>query len=120
MGWDILKRYARYVDYFPYFTQNPSTDKPYQDRSSMPLEISAGSAAEALLFGTFGIHVSLDSLCIAPCYHEDMGHSTLKNFQWRGNTYSIELKERTFIVYKNGLKVFESKYGNSFQESKTK
>lgn len=120
MGWDILKRYARYVDYFPYFTQNPSTDKPYQDRSSMPLEISAGSAAEALLFGTFGIHVSLDSLCIAPCYHEDMGHSTLKNFQWRGNTYSIELKERTFIVYKNDLKVFESKYGNSFQESKTK
>lgn len=116
LGWDVLKRYARYVDYFPYFSQNPSTDKPIQERSSMPLQISAGSAAEALIFGTFGISINLNTISITPCYHEDMGKSTLKNFKWRGNVYDIELHEHVFLVYKNSNKVCELPYGYTYKE----
>lgn len=116
LGWKVLKRYARYVDYFPYFTQNPSTDKPHQERSSMPLEISAGSAAEALIFGTFGVNIDINSISINPCYHEDLGYSVLKDFRWRGSVYDVELHKRTFVVYKNGVKLFEALYGNVFKD----
>lgn len=116
LGWNVLKRYARYVDYFPYFTQNPSTDKPHQERSSMPLQISGGAAAEAIIFGTFGININLNSISISPCYHEDLGYSVMKNFHWRGSSYNIELNKRTFNVYKNDIKVFEGLYGSIFTE----
>lgn len=115
LGWNVLKRYARYVDYFPYFSQNPSTDKPIQDRSSMPLQISAGSAAEALIFGTFGMDVDFNAVSFSPCFHEDMGRSSLKNFKLRGDIYDVYLKEHTYIVYKNKTKLCEKPYGTTYK-----
>ena len=56
------KRNIRYVDHFPYLPQNPRIDIPEQDRSSMPLEISAGAGMEAIVFGTFGVKIEQDKL----------------------------------------------------------
>jgi len=111
LGWDVIKRYARYIDYFPYLSQNPSTDAPIQDRSSMPLQISAGAAAEALLFGTFGITPSRTQLSFRPTYHSDLGNCSVKNYHWGGHTYELYLKDHTFVVYQDGTLFKEEVYG---------
>jgi hypothetical protein len=114
LGWDILKRYAGYINYFPYLSQNPSADKPKQDRSSMPLEISGGSAAEALIFGTFGIRLSLDSIQFAPSYHADFCPSTLENFYWRNHVFEVKLNEINFEIFEDSKKVGQALYGDVF------
>lgn len=83
----------------------------------MPLEISAGSAAEALIFGTFGIEVGFNGVSFSPCFHEDMGISSLKNFKLRGDIYDVYLKEHAYIVYKNKVKLCEKPYGVTYEVS---
>jgi len=111
-GWDVLKRHIRYIDYFPYLPQNPKTDTPEQDRSSMPLEISAGAGIEAIIFGAFGISIKGDSLYIKPSTCEEAGTTVLKNFVFRGNSYDIKLNKRSFDVYKNGSSIISKPYGD--------
>lgn len=113
LGWDVLKRYAGYVNYFPYLSQNPSTDKPVQDRSSMPLQISAGSAAEAIIYGTFGVKLSLQSISFAPNYHQDLGESCLSNILWHNHVYEIRLHEKHFEIFRDSKKIAEKLYGES-------
>lgn len=113
MGWDILQRHMRYIDYFPYLPQNPRTDEPIQDRSSMPVEIASGAGMEAIIFGTFGIKIDKDKLTITPNTHEDMGITTLRDFKFRGRSYNIRLDKRYFSVWLNDKKIAEKPYGES-------
>ena len=113
MGWNILLRHMRYIDYFPYLPQNPRTDAPIQDRSSQPVEIASGAGMEAVIFGTFGIKIDNDKLTIAPNTHEELGLTTLRDFKFRGISYTILLERRLFSVYRNGNKVTEKPYGES-------
>jgi hypothetical protein len=113
LGWDVLKRYAGYTYYFPYLSQNPSADKPKQDRSSMPLQISAGSAAEALIFGTFGVRIGIDKIQFSPTYHEDLGISTLTNIHWQNHVFAVKLNEKNFDIFEDSKLIGEGLYGNS-------
>jgi hypothetical protein len=113
MGWDILKRHMRYIEYFPYLPQNPRTDAPIQDRSSMPVEIASGAGMEAIIFGTFGINIEKKKLTIAPKKHEDMGISTLSDFKFKGKSYNIRIDNRYFSVWLNNVKVAEKPFGES-------
>ena len=113
MGWDILKRHIGYIDYFPYLPQNPRTDAPIQDRSSMSVEISAGSGMEAIIFGTFGISIDKDVLTINPNTHEELGETTLRDFIFRGKSYSIQIRKRDFSVYRDGTLVATKPFGES-------
>lgn len=110
-GWDILKRHIRYMDHFPYLPQNPFTDKPEQDLSSMSLEISAGAGMEAIIFGTFGIKMEEDKLTIKPYNHEDIGEATLKDIPYKGKMYGIELKQKQFSVYEGNRLIATRFYG---------
>lgn len=112
-GWDILKRNIRYIDHFPYLPQNPRIDTPEQDRSSMPLQISAGAGMEAIIFGTFGVKMEDVKLIIKPFNHEDIGEATLKNIHYKDRVFGIELTRKTFSVYE-GEKLISTKfYGES-------
>ena len=113
LGWDILKRNMGYIDYFPYLPQNPRTDVPIQDRSSMPLEISAGAGIEAIIFGTFGISINKDTLTIKPNTHKEMGESTLRDFKFRGKSYTIEIGKQFFSVYQDGRLIVSKLFGES-------
>jgi hypothetical protein len=110
-GWDILKRHIRYMDHFPYLPQNPFTDKPEQDLSSMPLEISAGAGMEAIIFGTFGVKIEADKLTIKPYNHEDIGEATLKDIPYKGRMFGVELKQKTFSVYEGDKLIATKFYG---------
>ncbi|WP_157972805.1 glucosidase family protein [Aureibaculum luteum] len=110
-GWDVLKRNIRYVDHFPYLPQNPRIDIPEQDRSSMPLEISAGAGMEAIVFGTFGVKIEQDKLTIKPFNHEDIGEATLTNITWKGRTFGIQLTRKTFSVYEGEKLMATEFYG---------
>lgn len=112
-GWDILKRHIRYVDHFPYLPQNPLVDAPVQDRSSMPLEISAGAGWEAIVFGTFGVKIEEDKLTIKPFNHEDIGEATLKDIVWKGRSFGVKLTRKTFSVYEGDTLVTTEFYGES-------
>jgi hypothetical protein len=113
VGWDVLKRNMRYIDYFPYFPQNPKTDNPEQDRSSMPLEISSGAGIEAIIFGVFGISIDGNQLIIKPNTCEDLGETSLNNFNFRGKLYKIQMHKRSFDVYQDGNLFASEPYGES-------
>jgi hypothetical protein len=112
-GWDVLKRNIRYVDYFPYFPQNPRTDIPEQDRSSMPLEISAGAGLEAIVFGTFGVDIKEDRLTIRPFNHEDIGEAILKDIRFHGRFFNVHMEKKYFSVYEDGKLISTKYYGES-------
>jgi len=105
----------RYIDYFPYLPQNPRTDAPIQDRSSMPLEISAGAGMEAIIFGTFGISIDKNLLTIKPNMHEEMGVSTLRDFKFKGKSYTIVIGKRNFSVYQDGIYLVTKPFGESVE-----
>jgi hypothetical protein len=111
-GWEILKRHMRYINHFPYLPQNPRTDAPIQDRSSMPVQISAGAGMEAIIFGTFGIVIHPDKLIIRPHIHEDIGEATLKNIRFKNRSLSVQMKKKYFTVYENGIEIDRAFYGN--------
>ena len=113
MGWDILRRNMRYIDFFPYLPQNPRTDAPIQDRSSMPVEISAGAGMEAIIFGTFGITIDKDVLTVKPNMHEELGESILRDFKFRGKSYNIQIGKRSFSVFKEGRLIATKPFGES-------
>lgn len=113
LGWDVLKRNIRYVDYFPYLPQNPRIDTPEQDRSSMPVQIAAGAGLEAIIFGTFGVRMDGDKLVFKPFNHEDIGEATLRNFNFKGRIFSIQLSRKTFSVFENGSLIATKFYGES-------
>jgi hypothetical protein len=110
-GWDVLKRTSRYIDHFPYLPQNPRIDIPEQDRSSMPLEISAGAGLEAIVFGTFGVNMGEKQLIIKPFNHEDIGEATLTDIIWKGRTFGIQLTRKTFSVYEGEKLLATEFYG---------
>ena len=112
-GWDVLKRNIRYVDHFPYLPQNPRIDTPEQDRSSMPLEISAGAGLEAIVFGTFGVKMEENKLTIRPFNHEDIGEATLTNVHWNNRTFGIQLTRKTFSVYEGEMLIATKFYGET-------
>lgn len=111
-GWDVLKRNIRYVDHFPYLPQNPRIDTPEQDRSSMPLEISAGAGMEAIIFGTFGVKMEENKLTIKPFNHEDIGEATLTNIHYKDRIFGIQLTRKTFSVYEGDKLIVTEFYGN--------
>lgn len=113
MGWDLLRRHIRYMDYFPYLPQNPWTDRPEQDLSSMCLQISAGAGMEAIIFGTFGVKMAKDKLTIKPFNHEDIGEATLTNIHYKGRVFGIQLKRKTFSVYEGEKLIATKFYGES-------
>jgi len=115
MGWNILQRHMRYIDYFPYLPQNPRTDAPIQDRSSMPVEIASGAGMEAIIFGTFGIIIENNKMTIAPNTHEGLGISTLKDFRFKGNSYSIQISKNDFSVYRNDIHISTKPFGEAIE-----
>ncbi|GAB3656479.1 hypothetical protein GCM10028791_28310 [Echinicola sediminis] len=110
-GWDVLKRNIRYIDHFPYLPQNPRIDAPEQDRSSMPVQIAAGAGVEAIVFGTFGVKMEKDRLTIKPFNHEDIGQASLKNINYQGRTFGIQLDRKSFSVYEDDVLVATKFYG---------
>jgi hypothetical protein len=115
MGWDILQRHMRYIEYFPYLPQNPRTDAPIQDRSSMPVEIASGAGMEAIIFGTFGIKIENDKMTITPNTHEELGISTLKDFRFKGNSYNIQISKNNFSVFRNGIHISTKPIGEAIE-----
>ncbi len=113
MGWDLLKRHIRYIDYFPYLPQNPRTDSPQQDRSSMPVEISAGAGMEAIILGTFGINIDKNVLTVKANTPEELGVTTLRDFKFRGKLYIIQINERNFMVFQDGKLIADKPFGEA-------
>ncbi|MCU4177030.1 hypothetical protein [Carboxylicivirga sp. N1Y90] len=114
-GWDVLKRNIRYIDHFPYLPQNPRIDAPEQDRSSMPVQIAAGAGMEAIVFGTFGVKIEDDKLTIKPFNHEDIGEATLKNIKYKGRSFGIQLKRKTYSVYEDDKLIATKFYGEKVE-----
>jgi len=114
LGWDILRRHIRYVDHFPYLPQNPRTDAPEQDRSSMPVQIAAGAGLEAIVFGTFGVKMGEENLTIKPFNHEDIGEAALKDIHYKGRVFGIQLTRKTFSVYEEDKLIATRFYGEEF------
>ena len=101
------------MDHFPYLPQNPWTDKPEQDLSSMSLQIAAGAGMEAIIFGTFGVQMEENKLIIKPYNHEDIGESTLKDIHYKGRTFGVRLSRKTFSVYEGEKLIATRFYGES-------
>lgn len=112
MGWEVLKRHMRYISYFPYLPQNPRTDTPEQDRSSMPVQIASGAGMEAIIFGMFGINIENDTLTFKPNTHEELGLTTLSGFKFKDKSYNIQINKRNFTVFQDGKHLATKLFGD--------
>ena len=79
----------------------------------MPVEVASGAGMEAIIFGTFGINIEKDKLTITPNTHEELGATTLRDFKFRGKSYTIQINKRNFSVYQNGKLVATKPFGES-------
>ncbi len=112
LGWEVLRRFSRYVEFFPYIPQNPRTDRAYQDHSSMPTQLSAGAGLEAVWFGVFGLQLQVDgSLIVDPSWNPELGTARLRNFRIRGHSYDVTLSPTGFDVSRDGQRIGTGQYG---------
>ena len=111
MGMNILKRAAEYVHYFPTLPQNPRTDNPSADITSMSNQIAWGSIFEAIAFGMLGIkEYENGTIEFNPNYFSEVGNCTLTGLLFRGNSYNLVLQDKAYTVYKNGKLVAQKVY----------
>jgi len=103
LAWTILSRFTKYIDHFPYISQNLRADEIFQDESSMALAISAGAGVEAIVFGLFGITPQIEgTLDIRPYFSYEIGKSSLKDYQFRGHSFDINMDKYGFTVKRDG------------------
>lgn len=86
----------------------------------MPVQIAAGAGLEAIVFGAFGIKIQEDKLTIKPFNHEDIGEATLKNFNFKGRIFGIQLNQKSFSVFENEKLIATKFYGESVVVGKSK
>jgi hypothetical protein len=115
LGWDILKRCARWTERYPYLPQDAFTDSIADlDEEDMPLEIAGGSGAQAILFGVFGLRPAVDgSLEISPAYHAELGEAKMAGYHFRGHTYDLALFPSKYCIYKDGNMAACNFYGTA-------
>jgi len=102
LAWTILSRFSQYINFFPYISQNLRADEPFQDESSMPLQVSAGAGVEAIVFGMFGLEPFVNgTLDIRPYYHYQVGNARLEGYRFRGHIYDVDIKSSGFTVYRD-------------------
>jgi hypothetical protein len=113
LGWNILARCARWTERYPYLPQDAFTDFIGDlDEEDMPLEIAAGSGAQAILFGVFGLRPAVDgSLEISPAYHAELGEARMTGYHFRGHTYDVEMQPLEYSVYRDGKLAATKAYG---------
>jgi glycogen debranching enzyme len=116
LGWNVLSRCTRWVDKFPYIPQEIFADFPGNPAVEMPLEISAGSGVQAILFGTFGLRPTIQgTLEISPTYHQELGKASLVGYRFRGQTYDVRMDPWGFEVFKNGMLVARNPHGTAMK-----
>jgi hypothetical protein len=112
LAWDILARCARWTKWYPYIPQEIFADFPGYPEVEMPVEIAAGSGAQAILFGVFGLRPSMDgSLEIQPSYHHELGEAKLQGYRFRGHVYDVLMGPWKFRIYRDGKLAAEHSYG---------
>jgi hypothetical protein len=113
-AWDILSRCTRWVHHFPYFPQEIFADSPRYPEVEMPLELSAASGVQAVLFGVFGLRPRLNgSLEISPSYHHELGEAQMKDYRFRGHTYGVVMGPWNYEVYRDGKLAARNVYGKT-------
>lgn len=112
LAWDILSRCLRWAQYFPYIPQSIFTDFRGNTQVEMPLELSAGSGVQAILFGTFGLQPHQNgSLDISPSYHHELGIARMTGYRFRGHVYDVVMGPWNYRVYRDGKLAATNVYG---------
>lgn len=112
LGWNVLSRCTYWVDRFPYIPQEIFADFLGNPAVEMPLEISAGSGVQAILFGIFGLRpVTEGTLEICPSYHQELGEASMMGYRFRGHTYDVVMGPWGFKVFKDGKVAARNPHG---------
>lgn len=113
-AWDLLNRCTRWTKHFPYVAQEIFGNYVGYPQVEMPLELSAASGVQAILFGTFGLRPHVDgSLDISPSYHHQLGVARMTGYQFRGHTYGVTMGPWEYEVYRNGELAARHVYGKA-------
>ena len=114
LAWTILNRFTKYIDHFPYISQNLRADEIFQDESSMAMAICAGAGVEAIVFGLFGLNPQIDgTLDIRPYYSYEVGKSSLNDYQFRGHSYDVIMNRYGFQLIRDGNDYGSYRHGES-------
>jgi hypothetical protein len=118
LAWNILARCARWTRMYPYISQQIFGANGAHAEVDMPLEISAGGGAQAILFGTFGLRPAPDgSLVVAPAYHASLGAARMTGYRFRGHTYAVTLEAQGYKVFRDGKPVANNPYTVRYRTS---
>jgi hypothetical protein len=112
LGWDILARCARWTNSYPYIPQEIFADSGNYPKVEMPIEIAAGSGAQAILFGVFGLRPHADgSLEVSPAYHHELGKAVMSGYRFHGPSYGVAMDPWKFRVYQDSRLIAQHPYG---------
>lgn len=76
-----------------------------------PLHICGGAAAQAVVFGVFGLRPRVEGrLEVKPAWNQSLGDAWLKGYRFRGHLYDVHLTESGFEVFQDGKLAQESPY----------
>ena len=118
MAWTILSRFTQYAEHFPYISQNYRADELFQDESSQPMEICAGSGVDAIVFGLFGLSPNINgTLDIHPYYSHELGKANLTDYQFRGHSFDVSMDRYGFSVNRDGKMLGSYNHGQSVRIS---
>lgn len=115
LGWNILSRCMKWTERYPYIPQDVFMDEILDLKDDdMPLEIASGSAAQAVLFGVFGLRPAMDgTLTISPSYHEALGEAKMTGYVFHNHTYDLVLTKWTYQVFRDGKPAVRNPYGKA-------
>jgi hypothetical protein len=112
LAWDILNRCTQWAKHFPTVTQEVFGDNLRSPEVEMPLEIAAGSAMGAVVFGVFGLRPHVDgTLDVSPSYHQELGQARLTGYRFRGHSYDVVLGPWDYEIFRDGQHVTRMNYG---------
>lgn len=113
-AWDLLSRCTRWTKHFPYIPQEIFGNFVGYPKVEMPLQLSAGSGVQAVLFGAFGLRPHQDgSLSISPSYHHQLGIARMTGYKFHGHTYGVTMGPWEYEVYRDGKPVARHVYGKT-------
>ncbi len=101
LAWDILKRHFWMGKHFIYYPQEHFADKPMSPEHKRANIVSGLAGAEAILFGLIGFQPQYDGGLFINPHPVNKGEVKITGFEYRGNSFDIELSTKEMIIFKN-------------------